>query len=427
MKTKLGQQLIGSLKEVIMKDLQKKYVELARKLGKIPTRKEVRKLLGVHIEDFTQFKNAALEKHPELQELETPVRMTDKDVDAYRLELYKSNVKNANKNHIQKSSAIGYLEQFAEKVFKGNVKPVKPFPTRAKVSRILNLVFSDVHIGADLRKEETGNANYGPVEESRRVAAIVREVINYKPQYRETTELEVMLLGDLMQGQLHDPRDGAPLAEQICRVVHVFAQALQQLAANFPKVRVHCATGNHSRNTARHHNRAVNQKWDSFETVIYFALKTALVNQKNIEFNIPKTPYGYYEVFGQKIFYTHGDTVLNPGYPNKSINIKGLESQLNTINASLEDTKEIKVAIVGHVHVASQTYLANGATMITNGALIEPDQYAVSIGIVETQTGQMLFESFPGFAVGDTRYIRVGKKEDVDVSLDKIITPWTSL
>lgn len=410
------------------KDLEKKYVELARKLGKVPSRNDVRKLLGVNIsENFGTFKKSALENNQELQDLATPVKMTDSDIEAYRLDLYKTNVKNANKTHIQKSSTLGYMEQFAEAVFKGSVKPVKPFPSRKQVSRILNLVFSDVHIGADLKKEETGNANYGPVEESRRVAAIVREVINYKPQYRDTTELEVMLLGDLVQGQLHDPRDGAPLAEQICRVIHIFSQALSHLAANFPKVRVHCATGNHGRNTARHHNRAVNQKWDSYETVIYYALKAALQNQKNVEFFIPKTPYGYYEVFGQKILYTHGDTVLNPGYPNKSINIKGLEAQLNTINASLTDTKEVKVAVVGHVHTASQTYLSNGSTMITNGALIEPDQYAVSIGIIETQTGQFLFESFPGFAVGDTRFIRVGREADKDVALDKVIEPWKSL
>lgn len=407
--------------------LHQRYIELARKLGKLPSRRDVRKLLGVFIDEFGTFKKEILDQNPDLQELEIPVKINDKDIEAYRLDLHKNSIKASNKATIQKNSTLDYIQQFSEGLFKGSIKPVKPFQTRQKISRILNLVISDVHIGADLKKEETGNTNYGPVEESRRVAAVVREVINYKPQYRENTELDVMLLGDLMQGQLHDPRDGAPLAEQICRVIHVFSQALQQLAANFPKVRVHCAIGNHGRNTARHHNRAVNQKWDAHETVIYYALKAALQNQKNIEFFIPKTPYGYYEVFGQKILYTHGDTVLNPGYPNKSINIKGLEAQLNTINASLTDTKEVKVAIVGHVHCCSQTYLSNGTTMITNGALIEPDQYAVSIGIIETQTGQFLFESFPGYAVGDSRFIRVGRKEDQDKSLDAIIEPWRSL
>lgn len=409
------------------KSLQKRYVELARKLGKLPSRRDAQKLLGEYIDDFGAFKKEVLENNPKLEELEVPVRLNDKDVEAYRLGLYKKKAKASVNSAVEKSSSLNYLEQFANNIFSGKVKPVKPYASREKAERVLNLVFSDVHIGADLKKDETGTANYGPVEESRRVAAIVKEVINYKPQYRKTTELEVLLLGDLCQGQLHDPRDGAPLAEQLCRVIHVFSQALSQLAANFPKVRVRCSTGNHGRNTARHNNRAVNQKWDSHETVVYYALKAALKNQKNVEFFIPKTPYGSYEVFGQRILYTHGDTFLNPGYPGKSINVKGLESQINTINSSLEDTKEFKVAIVGHVHTASQTYLSNGCVMITNGALIEPDQYAVSIGIIETQTGQMLFESFPGYAIGDTRYVRVGTKEDNDKSLDKIIQPWSEL
>lgn len=408
-------------------ELEKKYVELARKLGKLPSRREAQKLLGVYIDQFGAFKNAVLIAHPSLEQLEVPVKLTSQDIEAYRLGLHKNKVKATNKAVIERSSTLNYLEQFAKDTFTGAIKPVKPFKSKGKPSRVLNLVFSDVHIGADLSKEETGVADYGTIEESRRVAAIVREAINYKPQYRANTELEVLLLGDLCQGQLHDPRDGAPLAEQLCRVIHVFVQAIQQLAANFPKVRVRCATGNHARNTARHHNRAVNQKWDSHETVIYFALKAALQNQKNVEFFIPKTPYGTYEVFGEKILYTHGDTFLNPGYPGKSINIKGLESQINTINSSLADTNEIKVVLCGHVHTASQTYLSNGCTMITNGALISPDQFAVSIGILETQTGQMLFESSPGFAVGDVRYIRAGRKDDKDKSLDAIIKPWKSL
>jgi hypothetical protein len=40
------------------------------------------------------------------------------------------------------------------------------------------------------------------------------------------------------------------------------------------------------------------------------------------------------------------------------------------------------------------------------------------------QTGQWLFESVPGYAVGDMRFIRVGERDDKDATLDKLITPW---
>lgn len=263
-------------------------------------------------------------------------------------------------------------------------------------------------------------------EESRRLAAIVKETINYKIQYRKNTKLKLLLLGDIIQNSLHDPRDGAVLAEQVCRAIHLLTQAISQLSANFPVVEVECQTGNHGRNTARHHGRAVNQKWDSVETLIYYSLMKAASSLKNVKFNIPQTPYGSYDVFGHKILYTHGDTFLKPGYPGTSINTKSLEGQINKINASLKDHDEYKAFIVGHVHTGSVTFLNNGAAMITNGALVPPDEFAVSIGIVESQAGQMLFESVKNYPVGDIRFIRVGEKEDKNKELDRIISPWKS-
>jgi predicted phosphodiesterase len=199
------------------------------------------------------------------------------------------------------------------------------------------------------------------------------------------------------------------------------------LSKNFPKVNVYFATGNHGRSTARHHGRATLQKWDSLETVIYYALKTVFANAPNMNFTLPLTPYVSYEVFNKKVFASHGDTVFNPGYPGKSINVGNLEDQTNRINASLKDDSEYSVFVVGHVHTASVTHLGNNAVMITNGALVPTDGYAASIGLLESNAGQMLFESVKDFPVGDTRFIRVSSKDDNNKELDKLIKPFESL
>jgi predicted phosphodiesterase len=329
---------------------------------------------------------------------------------------------------IQKSLMLEDIRAFSDQVFTGRIKPIASSnKSRAKTKRVLNAVLSDIHIGADVKLKETGVLNYGPVEEARRLAAVVKQIVEYKPQYRDETELELLLLGDIIQNSLHDPRDGAPLAEQVCRAIHLLGQAIAHLAANFKRIRVRCNTGNHGRNKGRHLDRATNQKWDSIETILYYALKSACSPLKNVEFDIPLTPYGIYENFGNKILYTHGDTVLNPGYPGRAINVKKLEEQINKINASLPDKDEIKVVIVGHVHTGSVTYLSNGAVMITNGALIPVDEYAVSLGMLESAAGQFIFESVEGFPVGDVRYICVNGDNDQDVALDKIIRPWSSM
>lgn len=303
---------------------------------------------------------------------------------------------------------------------------VKPY-VRGKqptVRRELNLVLSDLHIGSDIHKTETGNLDFGRNEESRRLARIVKDTCDYKQQYRKETKLNVLLLGDIIQNQLHDARDGAPAAEQCGRAIYLLTQAVAQFSANFPSVVVYCNTGNHGRNTGRHHGRAVNQKWDSLEQIVYFAIRESCKGMKNVKFVIPKTPYVVYEVFGKKVFATHGDSVLNVGYPGKAINTGRLETQVNRFNASLSDREEYSVLVVGHVHTASITHLSNGAVTITNGAMVPVDEYAVSIGLMETTSGQYMFESTEGFPVGDCRYIKVSIKDDKDDSLDKVIKSW---
>lgn len=339
---------------------------------------------------------------------------------------------NINRKQSQKELEMDMLrettEEWCSRVFKDKLKPLNTKNKTNKTSkRFLNLVLSDLHFGADLLKEETGVLDYGKIEESRRIAKVVYETIEYKKQYRSDTSINVLILGDLIQNQLHDARDGAVLAEQVCRAIHLLTQVIQRLSEEFGMVNVYTNVGNHGRSLARHQNRATYQKWDSHETVIMYAIKSACASLKNVKFTLPKTTFVSYEMFNQKVFATHGDTTLNTGFPGSSINVKSLESQINKINASLPDTQEYKVFICGHVHTGSLVHLNNGTTLITNGALIPPDQYAGSIGIFETKCGQWLFETVDGYPVGDSRFLQVDSSTDKDVSLDEIITPFVGL
>jgi len=414
-------------------ELLERYKNLARKLGKLPSYNEVVKFIGSYnkiarrVGSTSVLKDMALTKFPELEGLAVPVRLAIDDVDAYRLSVEKSKNRKSNAALVKSASALEYIAQFADNVFSGSIKPTRPMSSKSKLNRALNLTLSDLHFGSDTKTSETGFQSYGRLEESRRLATIIQQTIDYKPQYRKDTILCVNLLGDLIQHKLHDPQDAAPMAEQVCRAIHLLSQALAQLAENFPRVEVHCATGNHGRDMNRHVKRATSGKWDSVETVIYYALVKILSKYKNVKFHIPKTPFAVYEVFGHKIFATHGDTVLKPGNPGKSLNISGLENQLNKINATLKDSDEIKVAIVGHTHVASVSILTNGTFMVTNGALPPIDQFCVSIGILEGVSSQTLFEMTKDHAVGDIRFILVGLDNDRNAALDKIVQPWDNL
>lgn len=299
---------------------------------------------------------------------------------------------------------------------------------RGSTDLVLNVNLSDLHYGAALDDREVP-MRYGHKEESRRTAAVALWIANHRTlAERRNMKLVLNLLGDIIQNQLHDMRDGDPLTEQFAASVHLLTQLIVFVSgAGYQEVLVNCTPGNHGRNTARHRDRATNQKWDAIETMIYYAIAKATAHLPNVKINLPYRPFVTYQAFKHSIFATHGDTVIKPGYPNQTINVGDVRKQVNEINAPLSQDERYKVFIVGHVHVASKTKLPNGVYFLSNGCLIPTDAYAQSIGIMDTATCQTAFESTPQFPVGFHCEIDVGPQHDKDASLDKIITPFSSI
>ncbi len=317
------------------------------------------------------------------------------------------------------------LKEYAETVFSGLVNvPTCPLPKDSPSHVVTNLALGDLHIGSDISSEETGASHYGVKEESRRLAFIIRELCMRRLDRRAETELNVLLLGDIIQNSLHDARDGAALAEQMVRAIHNLVQSIAHLSAHFKVVNVYCAVGNHGRFTSRHKGRAIHERFDAAETVIYFAVKSACSNLGNVNFTIPKTPYVTYPLFDKQVFACHGDTVFDPGNPGKSIQVFKAENQANKWNASLADTDEYAIFVAAHIHTGSVSYLGNGNTLITNGALVPPDPFTISLGIPESQCGQIVWDAIETNLIENVSFIKVGSDQDKDEELDKIIQPW---
>lgn len=319
-----------------------------------------------------------------------------------------------------------FTKHLAGKYYPGKMYVPKKY---AEPEIALSLNLSDLHYHSLLDPREVP-LPYGPVEEARRTAAVAVWIAGHikDVKKRRKTKLFINLLGDIIQNQLHDPRDGAPLTAQFAASVHLLTQLIVYLAGQeFFEIVVNCTPGNHGRNTARHKDRATNQKWDAIETMIYYAIKKAVAHLPNVKVNLPYTPFFIYEVCGHSIFGTHGDTVIKPGYPNKAINVEHVRAQVNEINGKLEHHKRHKVFVVGHVHVSSKTKLPNQVYFLSNGCLIPTDPYAQSIGITDTATCQTMFETTPDHSVGFHCDIDVNEQTDRDKALDKVIQPFISL
>lgn len=297
---------------------------------------------------------------------------------------------------------------------------------KQKVDRILNVKLSDLHFGARLDGRELP-IHYGPTEEARRLAHVARQAIEYKYVHRNETSCKVHILGDTFQGQLHDPRDGAPLAEQVASTQYLLTQFVARMSEHFHKVDVYCTPGNHGRFKTRHPERATNEKWDALETVMYYGVKQAVQCLPNVSVTIPRTPWYAWEAFGQWGFGTHGDTVFKGvGYPGSNLNVKAAKAEVNKINTSRTyGGRRYSLFMMGHVHVGSMTQLDNGAVLLTNGPLIPPDGFSVSLGSLDNECCQWMFESTKDHILGDARLVKLTQAVDNDKSLDSLISAFS--
>lgn len=345
------------------------------------------------------------------------------------------------RSHINKLEKAYGQALFYEKelvtAIKESIKaePIKMYPptklnkVKSKSKRTIVACISDTHFGANISKKEMYGLNeFNWTVASRRLALMMDQIVSYKSDYRIETDLVLQLNGDIIAGQIHNQEWFVDLLTvQFAGTVNILSQAISYVSQHFSKVRVVCTPGNHGRNVGKaDKGRATTHKWDSYENMIYIALK-AIFDQKhpNVEFTIPEAPFAIYKVQGHNVFQTHGDTVLNVGNPGNSLNMASINNQVNQISASslIKADERIAVVCVGHVHVPTSQILQNGSIAVINGCLSGIDPFAQSIGIFTNNPTQLLYEATEKHAVGDIRMIQLGSADE-NKALDKIIKPF---
>ena len=157
---------------------------------------------------------------------------------------------------------------------------------------------------------------------------------------------------------------------------------------------------------------------------MYYALSTAFRNNKNVRFNIPKTPYGFIDLPAGRAMFFHGDHVFSKcmGGVGNSINVKAFSNAIKSFNAGEmnKGNKPIKLLIGAHVHVYCHFITDDGVEVYIAPSLCGTDAFAHSLTINNNFAAQAVFESTPEFILGDSRLIRV-TKADTMVELDEII------
>lgn len=304
---------------------------------------------------------------------------------------------------------------------------------RAKVNgkspRSVCTVWSDQHFGTNFTKDETNGLNeFNWVVAARRLGMLCEQIATFKIEKRELhEELVIFLLGDNIAGIIHNqegPHNDL-MSYQFHGTLAYYHQALEYLKNFYPKIRVLCQPGNHGRYMHKSSkDRAMQQKFDSFENNIFSALSLRFANDPIVTIEAHKSPMIDVEVQGHRIFATHGDNVFSVGNPGSTINLARISQQVSNFNSEVEPgEKHYEMFITGHVHHPVYTHVGKGTKVIVNGCLIGTDPFALSVGIANSQPAQALWETTQKYVGGDIRSIYVNDA-DRKPEYEKIIKPY---
>jgi len=320
--------------------------------------------------------------------------------------------------------------QLNEKATKEYIKSISKEDLHDTTPRSVVVALTDLHFGTNVDPAELGgknafNWNIG----ARRFGFIMEQLQTYKMELRHLhSEIVLLLGGDLIGGIIHNQEgpDYDLITFQVNGALSYFIQAFTHLKAFYPKVRVVCQPGNHGRMMHKQSkDRALSQKYDSYENIIFYALSKYFSNDPKVEIVVPKTPYAEVTVQGHRIFMSHGDSVFITGNPGKSINTDNIDKQVQRVNAEERnhDRKPFEVFVFGHVHQAAHFQVSSGAHIIINGSMIGTDSFAQGVGIMSNNPVQVMWETNSKFAVGDSRWLFVSAADD-QKRLEKIIKPY---
>jgi hypothetical protein len=333
--------------------------------------------------------------------------------------------KSHNATEAEMSSFRYYLDMIMGEVHKlptVDVKPYKPSKVTS-INRAVTSLWGDWHIGTNLVPEESG-VKFGPVEEARAVAFLVKTVLDYKTDHRDNTRLIINIIGDLIENMLHGYNGAIPVPLQIIRCTSLLRQAFAHLSAGYREVDVFWVAGNHDRNPMIHPKRAIHDRQvQSFSSIIALILKQELEHKNsNVKIHISLKPEIAYDLFDHRIHGGHGDLFTTVPNPGKTLNVKDILHQVLVLNnKEIQDgRKPFEVHHLGHVHTPGILYVDEYCKLAINGPLLPPGMFAQSIGIRSGVRGHLLYESTPEYAIGDNRLIYLNGSE-LNSSLDKII------
>ena len=231
------------------------------------------------------------------------------------------------------------------------------------------LVLSDLHFGEVIKPDTTNGAN---VFDNAICKSRVEQVVQRLCTSSWCTDtLNVYLLGDILNGQIHsaDLKGEVPVMASIVEFARFLGDVFTALNKAFNSVNIIMINGNHS---ILNDVQKTYQKTYDMEYILFNMLQLQLPS--DIPMRYSNTGYAVDNVHGHDIGLFHGDTVR--GYDG-SAGTSAYKVQ-NIIECLYETT--VTSLISGHTHKAKTIANQWGGLNIVNGSLTGIGEYGLTSG-----------------------------------------------
>lgn len=288
-----------------------------------------------------------------------------------------------------------------------------PIPTskHSKTSHEFVLLWSDLHAGEVVSREETGGLNaYDWATMLRRHDKLRESLFSYQDNRPYPVEtLHIFALGDMLSGNIHDElmaTNEIPLAEATVQLGLDGAEWIESLTERFPRIKVSGVVGNHPRS---HKKPWAKQGFDNADWSSLHIMATALRRNRRIEFDIPKASQHRVTVAQNwHCLLLHGDGIRSsmPGVPWGGVmrRVNSLSNQYGTAG------QPIHVYCLGHFHSANWVE-SNAGRIAMNGSVKGVDEYSIKQFGGGSRPQQMLLTFHPRNGATDCSIIDLDSRE----------------
>lgn len=242
-------------------------------------------------------------------------------------------------------------------------------------SEHMGLMLSDLHIGAEYSKTDTGGLSEFNLDVYRkRINNLTNSIVRIKERHElmyDLPELHIFCLGDIVAGMANA---GAwsmnyinmDIYDQMMEGVSSIRDMMAKLSHVFPKINFYGVYGNHGR-VGRSGDQKVSTNWDK---ICYEFLRLSLSEYDNISWNIPVTWFIQEDILGHNFFLTHGDGIRGSmGIPHY-----GVQRAEKNISGMMETRPDY--FLIGHFHTSAEMQ-TNSSKILMNGSFMGGDMYSL--------------------------------------------------